>query len=161
MMHAAYTTAMEKKSVEGNEQDEDTSLDNEQKHKETDADDVHDPEEPDQTEENDEAGDIEEAETVVDAIDMKQMDRTATAMSQGRVFALTTSSMGFVPNTAQAGMPIYILQGCSVPVVLRKCSDCHEPNTFNLVGDCYIDGAMEGELVDRLQRMGPEKITLH
>jgi hypothetical protein len=161
IMHTAYTTAMEKELVEGNEEDKDKSRDNEQRHEDLDADDVHEPEEPDQTEENDEAEDIEEVETDVNSIDKEQMDRTATAMSQGRVFALTSSSMGFVPNTAHAGMPIYILQGCSVPVVLRKCSDCHEPNTFNLEGDCYIDGVMEGELVDRLQRMVPEKITLH
>ena len=78
-----------------------------------------------------------------------------------RRFALTEKSMGFVPHGAKSGMRIYILQGCSVPVVIRRCSDCHGPNAFNLVGDCYIDGVMEGELVSRIRDIVSEKIVLH
>jgi hypothetical protein len=90
-----------------------------------------------------------------------QIRCTMNHVVRNRRFALTEKSMGFVPHGAKSGMPIYILQGCSVPVVLRQCSDCHGPNAFNLVGDCYIDGVMEGELMSRIRDMVPEKIVLH
>jgi hypothetical protein len=50
---------------------------------------------------------------------------------------------GLSPMAAQVGDEICILYGCSVPVVLRL-----EGDHWLLVGECYVDGIMDGEAVD-------------
>jgi hypothetical protein len=69
--------------------------------------------------------------------------------------------LGLAPRHAQQGDIICILFGCSVPVVLRELSSTH-PETpidvsrssrplfpperrFELIGECYVHGVMEGE----------------
>jgi hypothetical protein len=37
---------------------------------------------------------------------------------------------------------VYVLLGCSVPVVLRKTG---KPDEFEFVGECYFHGFMDGE----------------
>jgi hypothetical protein len=44
---------------------------------------------------------------------------------------------------------VYLVLGCSKPVVLRR-SD--EGNRFTLVGQCYVHGIMDGEWIDNLGR---------
>ncbi|KAK3614312.1 hypothetical protein LTR56_027334 [Elasticomyces elasticus] len=57
--------------------------------------------------------------------------------------------VGLVPRTARAGDVICILYGCSVPVVLRKPRSFSNDDTWLLVGDAYINGAMNGEEIKR------------
>ncbi|KIV99548.1 uncharacterized protein PV09_08848 [Verruconis gallopava] len=47
--------------------------------------------------------------------------------------------LGLAPEGAERGDLICILYGCSVPVVIREMDDGHE-----LIGECYIDGMMDG-----------------
>jgi len=49
--------------------------------------------------------------------------------------------IGAIPQEAQLGDLVCILFGCSVPVVLRK----HIGEEYQLVGECYIHGLMDGE----------------
>jgi len=51
--------------------------------------------------------------------------------------------IGLVPATAQPGDSVVLFQGGNVPYLIRS----HE-NGFLLVGECYIHGAMQGELWD-------------
>jgi hypothetical protein len=58
---------------------------------------------------------------------------------------LMTSSggrLGMAPARAAKGDLVCILFGCSVPVILRRSE--HE-GSFTLVGECFIEGCMEGE----------------
>ena len=50
--------------------------------------------------------------------------------------------MGFVSEKAQVEDRIFILHGCSVPVLLRKCQD-----HYIFVGECYIHNWMDGEFL--------------
>ena len=64
---------------------------------------------------------------------------------------------GIAPAIAREGDLICILYGRSVPVVLRKTSKVvsTDKDLYNLVGECYIDGKMNGEAVMERERQAP------
>jgi hypothetical protein len=53
--------------------------------------------------------------------------------------------VGLVPQSAKMGDNLCILYGCSVPVVLRKLSGPNTSICWQLVGDAYVHGIMDGE----------------
>jgi hypothetical protein len=53
-------------------------------------------------------------------------------------------TVGIFPSNARVGDQICILFGCSVPVVLRP-----QGQVFQLVGECFVYGIMDGEALDR------------
>jgi hypothetical protein len=55
--------------------------------------------------------------------------------------------VGLVPARAHCDDKICILYGCSVPVVLRKRLDTQGRQYWQLVGDAYVHGIMEGEAI--------------
>ncbi|KAN0114446.1 Heterokaryon incompatibility protein (HET) domain containing protein [Hyaloscypha variabilis] len=55
--------------------------------------------------------------------------------------------IGLAPKPAQVGDLICILFGCTVPVVLRRCEDEKGAVYFQLVGESYVHGIMDGEAV--------------
>jgi hypothetical protein len=55
--------------------------------------------------------------------------------------------LALAPANAAAGDEVYVLLGCSVPVLLRK-SVCGE--SFRLIGECFVMGLMNGEAMERL-----------
>ena len=52
-----------------------------------------------------------------------------------------------VPGVTVPGDQIWVLHGCRLPVVLRKSE--RDPSMFRLVGSCYCDGVMAGEVLQR------------
>jgi Heterokaryon incompatibility protein (HET) len=50
-----------------------------------------------------------------------------------------------LPEAAQIGDKIGIFYGCPIPFVLRRKPDCE---TYQLVGCCYVDNAMDGQIVE-------------
>jgi hypothetical protein len=63
---------------------------------------------------------------------------------------LATTKDGYFANLPSVTVPgdeVWIIQGCRLPVVLRK-SQVH-PGAFRLVGSCYCLGVMEGEVLQR------------
>jgi len=66
-----------------------------------------------------------------------------------RLVTTGKSSMGLVPEVAETGDLVCVLMGCSVPVILRPVlKDGQETGHFNLVGEAYIHGIMDGEAVE-------------
>nr|POF22079.1 heterokaryon incompatibility protein 6, or allele [Quercus suber] len=66
-------------------------------------------------------------------------------ITSGRRFVVTKRGrMGLVTWFAQPGDEIVSIFGCSVPLVIRRLAD----GTCKLIGDCYIDGIMRGEIID-------------
>jgi hypothetical protein len=55
--------------------------------------------------------------------------------------------IGLVPQNARVGDQICVLYGCSVPVVLRKLSVSNDKSCWQLVGDAYVHGIMDGEAI--------------
>ena len=60
---------------------------------------------------------------------------------------------GLWPNEAPAGDLICILYGCSVPVILREIKDPKNPH-YELIGESYIYGLMDGEALESLPAKG-------
>lgn len=76
-------------------------------------------------------------------------------------FGIAENSMGFVPHRGvNEGDIICIIYGCSVPVILRECEGVS--SHFHLVGECYIQGIMEGEYMQKCSEKGqePEEIKI-
>ncbi|KAH6673441.1 heterokaryon incompatibility protein-domain-containing protein [Halenospora varia] len=85
-----------------------------------------------------------------DAYDMKLCE---LSLHGRRLFTTKTGWLGMAPEMAKAGDVVAILCGCNFPVVLRK-SD-HEDGkeeTWKVVGECFIDGVMEGQLMDAAEK---------
>ena len=68
-------------------------------------------------------------------------------------------AVGLGPKSAQEGDVVAVLHGCRTPVILRSGED---DGTFQLLGDSYFYGLMEGEAVDGAlkDRFGLRDITL-
>lgn len=56
---------------------------------------------------------------------------------------------GLAPTKAEPGGLICILFGCSVPVILRKIIFGVDGGCYELVGEAYIHGMMEGQALPR------------
>ncbi|QDS68455.1 hypothetical protein FKW77_010822 [Venturia effusa] len=63
---------------------------------------------------------------------------------RGRCFFTTEDgTMGWAPKAARAGDIVCVILGCAVPFVLRKTTEAR----YLVVGECYMDGIMDGELI--------------
>lgn len=77
---------------------------------------------------------VESLETLCKALDLGIRRRRPIIFGDHR--------FGAAPAEAQKGDLLYTLMGCSVPVVLRSTTRAAE---FELVGECYLHGFMDGE----------------
>jgi hypothetical protein len=71
---------------------------------------------------------------------------------EGRSFFITCDGrMGLCPSGAQPGDLVVRLYGGTVPYILRslesRSTDVPEPNHHLFVGECYVHGVMQGELL--------------
>jgi hypothetical protein len=65
----------------------------------------------------------------------------------GRRFLITQQGyVGWAPRYTRKGDKIFVLLGCKTPVILRPQGDA-----FKLIGECYIHGVMNGEVIDELE----------
>lgn len=96
--------------------------------------------------------DVCQTESVLPGSDFQEQILTSMlVMASGpRWFAMTGKSMGFVPAGTEPGDAVCILAGCTVPVVLRKRT-CESDQDWFLVGECYIEGLMEGEFMREME----------
>ena len=61
--------------------------------------------------------------------------------------------IGLVPKESAINDIICILYGCSVPVVLRSKGGAESlKRHYTVIGECYIDGMMDGEALDIQRR---------
>ena len=67
----------------------------------------------------------------------------------------TDGRIGMVPQSSRPGDQVWIVFGCSVPVVVRVSGERKE-----LVGECYVDGIMDGEAVEEYRRDKTQERTL-
>lgn len=89
-------------------------------------------------------------------------DSVIFMLSNGRRFATTESSLGFVPTKTEVGDRIAILIGCSVPVIIQEFITTGGESHWILKGECYIEGLIDGEFVNNAEDRGlhPQAITL-
>ena len=66
----------------------------------------------------------------------------------GRKLATTMNGyLALVPEEASEGDRVAVLHGCNFPVLLRPAGDM-----FRYVGECYVDGLMDGEAIDAQEK---------
>ena len=77
------------------------------------------------------------------------LDASDAATSARSTFATRYGFVGLGPPNIQNGDSVVILFGADVPFILRQ-----EGDHYKLVGDCYVHGIMQGELINLLDRNG-------
>ena len=75
-----------------------------------------------------------------------------------RLMASQNGRVGMVPKAAMKGDLICLLFGCSVPMLLRKAQNGVQ---YTVVGECYVDGCMDGEAVEQREKAGACETTFH
>jgi hypothetical protein len=92
--------------------------------------------------------------TTANAADVEILEKRERAMVSSaalrmhakRLIISENKLLGFAPQDAKLGDKIVVLLGCSFPVVLREVDGYWE-----LVGEIYVDGIMNGEAMDGLR----------
>lgn len=81
----------------------------------------------------------------------REVDGTTTTIGfytrMRRLFRTDKGFLGLGPDSVRAGDQVWILAGARVPFVLRDVSTEHGPDSFELVGESYVHGIMQGEAV--------------
>ncbi|ORY16829.1 heterokaryon incompatibility protein-domain-containing protein [Clohesyomyces aquaticus] len=80
-------------------------------------------------------------------------------LSNRRLVTMNTGHFGLAPAVVRPHDQIFVILGCSAPVILRKCE---EKVLYKVVGECYVDGFMRGEAIDGIDNGSYtlEEITL-
>ena len=75
-----------------------------------------------------------------------------------RLFWVSDKRIGKGWESIKPGDHVCVILGCDVPLVLRPVGDYYE-----LIGDCYIDGIIEGEAMKDLEdrKIELETFRLH
>jgi len=63
-------------------------------------------------------------------------------MHNRRFVTMETGHFGMAPNVVRQGDEVFVVVGCSIPVILRKRDGGEK---YEVVGECYVDGFMKGE----------------
>lgn len=63
-----------------------------------------------------------------------------------RLMISCNGRIGMVTERAMKGDLVCVLFGCSVPVLLRKADS---GNGFSLIGECFLDGCMDGSTLEQ------------
>lgn len=55
--------------------------------------------------------------------------------------------VGLAPQATDIGDHVCIVYGCSVPVILRRVIEGNDEGLWELIGEAYVYGAMDGEMI--------------
>ncbi|TFB01524.1 hypothetical protein CCMA1212_006209 [Trichoderma ghanense] len=80
----------------------------------------------------------------------------------GRRFFITKKGyFGLGPQKAEPGDGVAVLFGSGVPFVLRGCSTADGKRAWKMVGECYVHGIMQGEIIQEWELGSAEARMLH
>ncbi|KAK8108523.1 hypothetical protein PG984_014324 [Apiospora sp. TS-2023a] len=68
-----------------------------------------------------------------------------TLAARRKTFRANNGSIGWGPLDTQPGDGVFVLPGGRTPFVLRSAADQHGVEVLQLVGDCFLEGAMDGK----------------
>lgn len=72
------------------------------------------------------------------------MDQMTFNVQRRKLMVDSNGRVGLVPRWCEVGDCIAIVHGCRVPLILSRNE---EDGTFEVLGDCYLEGCMDGEAV--------------
>ncbi|KAF0318907.1 heterokaryon incompatibility protein [Colletotrichum asianum] len=74
-----------------------------------------------------------------------------------RLFTTDQNNLGWATSSCKPGDELFLIQGCSMPVVLRKGAG---EGLYHLIGDSIVHGLMEGQGVGEAPFSGWPLLTL-
>jgi hypothetical protein len=78
--------------------------------------------------------------------DKEALEWATNALAWRRLIGTHQGRVGLTIPAAKAGDSIMVLLGCNVPMVLRPDGDY-----WQLVGECYLHGVMDGEVAESVK----------
>jgi hypothetical protein len=97
---------------------------------------------------------ITESELLVRSV--RELTNKARRLNEGRSLALTKNGyLAWVPEVSVENDMIFIVAGSPAPLVLRA-----QGGEYEYLGESYVHGIMDGELVEMVDRTGWDTITL-
>ncbi|KAK0736250.1 hypothetical protein B0T21DRAFT_366576 [Apiosordaria backusii] len=89
---------------------------------------------------------------------MRYFKRVESVVWQRRIFELDTFDglFGLGPEGSKVGDVVCILYGCSVPVLLKRVKNPRVEDLFEVVGETYVHGMMDGEAMDFTEEWKPQ-----
>jgi len=86
--------------------------------------------------------------TVDEHTRMKAFEDRMREVKAGRtMFRTKTNLLGMGPLSTQEGDEVWVLMGAKVPFVLRPVDNGKAPKRYKLVGEAYVHGYMDGEIL--------------
>ncbi|KAF2474923.1 uncharacterized protein BDR25DRAFT_255455 [Lindgomyces ingoldianus] len=85
---------------------------------------------------------------------MNYMNALQGAIVGWRYVITQRGYVGIVPGLTEVGDTVLIFKGGRVPFLVRKSME--RPQAYRLVGQCYIHGIMNGEVLSELETLGNE-----
>jgi hypothetical protein len=83
---------------------------------------------------------------VLNTLTRNNLDSYMDRRTKERSFMMVDNGyMGLAPVGTEVGDEVILLLGCPVPLVLRRQVD-----KFQVIGDAYIYGLMEGQVFERI-----------
>ncbi|KAB8301501.1 hypothetical protein EYC80_003354 [Monilinia laxa] len=74
--------------------------------------------------------------------------RDTTKWMARRLMVTNENYIGMVPCRARKGDQVWILLGCSIPLILRKYEN---REGYQVIGECYLHGYMNGEVQEEVE----------
>lgn len=82
------------------------------------------------------------------ALEGRRQSGTIMAITGRSLFVTQTGKLGLCDPKVKTGDGVWVLFGSNVPFMLRKMAQtCHSRGSHTFAGDCFLDGAMGGEIV--------------
>ena len=88
------------------------------------------------------------------------LEEMSGMMLQRRLCVTEQGFLGVVSQSAKVGDQLFILKGGRVPFVLRDDASTQSQARFRFVGECYVHGVMNGEVMER-QNFEWEEVSLY
>jgi hypothetical protein len=84
----------------------------------------------------------------LDYVGASDMKLARLSLSERKLITTKTGYLGLAPCAANVGDEVVILYGCNFPVILRRDNE----GFHKVIGECYVDGVMDGEIIDAKDR---------
>ena len=85
----------------------------------------------------------------IDSIQLRDalMQKDRVGLSR-RLFTTARGYVGIAPEGVETSNVVAVLQGCSMPMVLRRVEGVFYDVVWQVIGECYVHGIMNGEAME-------------
>jgi hypothetical protein len=84
------------------------------------------------------------------------MKRARLSLAGRKLITTKTAWSGLAPSATDIGGVVPVIFGCNFPVILRPAAE----GTYQVTGECYVHGIMDGEVVDAAERKEYEVVRI-